>query len=115
MDYAPKFVVNYFDTESKQTNKEIPFDSLRHDSKTSFIFILQDEIRQCMSEIEVSINLSMSGMSFQPTNTSLNNNNVPVIPSKMPKAPQQQKTDGYPPASTTPTDIMEISDFHICV
>jgi len=50
----------------------------------------------------------MSGMSFQPTNTSLNNNNVPVIPSKMPKAPQQQKTDGYPPASTTPTDIMEI-------
>ena len=84
-------------------------------SKTSFIFILQDEIRQCMSEIEVSINLSMSGMSFQPTNTSLNNNNVPVIPSKMPKAPQQQKTDGYPPASTTPTDIMEISDFHICV
>jgi len=61
-----------------------------------------DEIRQCMNEIEVSINLSMSGMSFQPTN-----NNVPV-PSKMSKVPQQQKTDGYPQASTTPTDIMEI-------
>jgi len=55
-----------------------------------------------MNEIEVSINLSMSGMSFQPTN-----NNVPV-PSKMSKVPQQQKTDGYPQASTTPTDIMEI-------
>jgi len=63
-----------------------------------------DEIRQCMNEIEVSINLSMSGMSFQPTN----NNNVPQVPSKMSKPPQQQKTDGYPPASTTPTDIMEI-------
>ena len=57
-----------------------------------------------MNEIEVSINLSMSGMSFQPTN----NNNVPQVPSKMSKPPQQQKTDGYPPASTTPTDVMEI-------
>ena len=59
-----------------------------------------------MNEIEVSINLSMSGMSFQPIN-----NNVPV-PSKMVATanppPQQQKTEGYPPASTTPTGIMDI-------
>ena len=72
----------------------------------NILFLLfQDEIRQCMNEIEVSINLSMSGMSFQPIN-----NNVPV-PSKMVAAnppPQQQKTEGYPPASTTPTGIMDI-------
>lgn len=56
-----------------------------------------DEIHQCMNEIEVSINLSM--LSFQSTN-----NNVP-LKTKI----QQPKTDCYPPASTTPTDLMDVS------
>ena len=50
-----------------------------------------------MNEIEVSINLSM--LSFQSTN-----NNVP-LKTKI----QQPKTDCYPPASTTPTDLMDVS------
>ena len=66
-----------------------------------FFFQFQDEIRSCMNEIEVSINLSMSGMSFQPNN---NNNNNNVVPPKQQK--QQQKQDYI---STTPTDVMDIA------
>lgn len=63
-----------------------------------------------MNDIEVSINLSMSGMSFQPSN----NNNSVLAPVKMSIKQQsnniQPTTKGgdfYPPASTTPTDMLD--------
>lgn len=59
-----------------------------------------------MNDIEVSINLSMSGMSFQPTN-----NNVPLKLAVKQQSnniqPQKQSDIEYPPASTTPTDMLD--------
>ena len=69
---------------------------------------MQAEIHKCMNEIEVSINLSMSGMSFQPQNAT--NNNVPVKSVKAPVPNQKTQTsDYYPATSTTPTDVMDVS------
>ncbi|TRY73144.1 hypothetical protein TCAL_00961 [Tigriopus californicus] len=69
--------------------------------------VQKNAIQECMDKVEISISLSMSGVSFQPTNSS------PAV------APNQQSTHsstkiipqqpGYYQHSTTPTDIMEIS------
>ena len=82
-------------------------------------FVFQDEVHDCMNQIEVSINLSMSGMSFQSSsnnNVIINNNasSVPKIIKHQSVQQQQQKQDcSYPPVSTTPTDVKDVSKHHL--
>lgn len=73
-----------------------------------FLLFFQDAIRECMEQIEVSITLSMSGMSFQPNNNNAAQHSaVPKVIKTQQK--QQEFTGAYPPASTTPTDVMDVS------
>lgn len=71
-----------------------------------------------MDQIEVSINLSMSGESYQPTTPSseVTGSNPVVAPptQNMPKViPQQPSSSGYF-QSTTPTDLMEVAQTCVC-
>ena len=88
---------------------------------THFLFyFFQEAISSCMDQIEVSINLSMSGESFQPSepstegigsSTAVATSNNPVVApptQSMPKVIPQQPSSGYY-QSTTPTDLMEVA------
>lgn len=87
----------------------------------------QDAIKEVMDQIEVSICMSMSGMSFQPTPTNektqsqrqyvqqehhqtsyhhSKNSEAMVVPSK---------TAYLSSASTTPTDLMDVVSSAACV
>lgn len=61
-----------------------------------------------MDQIEVSITLSMSGMSFQPSNNNAQHS-VPKLSVKTQQKQQEFTAGAYPPASTTPTDVMDVS------
>ncbi len=85
---------------------------------------MQKSIVECMDQIEVSIRLSMSGVSFQPDSSSSNSSNgtattctMTVVPAPAAAAPKviPQQPGFYPHStSTTPTDVMELSTAYVC-
>ena len=98
----------------------------------------QDAIKECMDQIEVSICMSMSGMSFQPTNeitqaqrqyvkqenhqssyhhTNATNSEAIVVPTGMivNHSSASSKTVYLSSASTTPTDLMDVVSSATCV
>ena len=84
--------------------------------------LFQDAISTCMDQIEVSMSLSMSGESFQPSTAPSSSTDVtpvtnPVVApptQSLPKViPQQPSSSGYF-QSTTPTDLMEVSQTCVC-
>ncbi len=73
-----------------------------------------------MEQIEVSIRLSMSGVSYQPSDSSSSNNNN-VSSSSVVPAPAvaqskviPQQPGFYHSTSNTPTDVMELSSTCVC-
>ena len=66
----------------------------------------------CMDQIEVSIKLSMSGATFQPQEQQQKSVPVPPTPSQK-VIPQQQQP--FFSQSTTPNDLMEVSNTSTCV
>ena len=88
--------------------------------KYSFLFSVQNSIRECMDQIEISINLSMSGASFQPaqapastTTTASTTPSQVQIPSGPKMISHSTNFYGGNSASTTPTDIMECSTLNV--
>ncbi len=76
-----------------------------------------------MDQIEVSIRLSMSGVSFQPDSSNSNSNGtattctMTVVPAPAAAAPKviPQQPGFYPHStSTTPTHVMELSTAYVC-
>ena len=67
-----------------------------------------------MEQIEVSIGLSMSGVSFQPSSSTTSPPQAPLSQTVPKVIPQQPGFYSGHAQSTTPTDIMEISSTCVC-
>ncbi len=65
--------------------------------------IARSDVFKCMSDIEMSIRLSMNGSSFRPVTTENNENKTAKVVIQQ----KQQVVCGH--QSTTPTDVMEIT------
>ena len=86
-------------------------------SYNSLVLILpyltfQELVFACMDQIEVSIKLSMSGATFQPQEQQQKSVPAPAAPSQK-VIPQQQQP--FFSQSTTPNDLMEVSNTSTCV
>ena len=66
-----------------------------------------------MDQIEVSIKLSMSGATFQPQEQQQKSVPAPAMAPSQKVIPQQQQP--FFSQSTTPNDLMEVSNTSTCV